>query len=220
MLKFRRAQKEDKDKISPLICDTVRGAAAFSVLHSSADDITDFFFLGEDEGAEIKSIVYDTGDEYFLIYGEEFPEIFPRCEKTVMIYNKSTADAGDAGMLRGREITELYRLLSGRNMLSFDDERRYVLRLRAVNAGLAAVFGIREEGRLVSSASVSSMNENYALIADVYTKENYRCRGLARQCLMSAVEYSLEKSRIPVLLCDEKMCPYYEKAGFIIYGKM
>ncbi len=220
MLKFRKAVKEEKEKISSLISDTVRGAAAFSVLHTSPDDISDFFFLGEDGNGDVKSIVFDTGDEYFLIYGEEFPEIFTRCEKTVMIYSKSTAETGDAEMLQGREILDLYKLLSGKNTLSFDDERRYVLRLRAVNSGLSAVFGIREDGRLVASASISSMNGKYALIADVFTDENYRRRGLARQCLMSVTEYALEKGRIPILLCDGKMCPYYKKAGFEIYGKM
>lgn len=220
MLKFRKAVKEDTEKISSLISDTAKGAVAFWVLHASSDDASDFFFLGEDENAVIKSIIFDTGDEYFLLYGEEFPEIFSRCEKTVMIYNKSTAEAGDAQMLQGREILALYKLLSGKSTLSFDDERRYVLRLRAVNAGLAAVFGIMEEGRLVSSASVSSMNDKYAVIADVFSDEGYRCRGFARRCLMSAVGFSLSRGRSPVLLCDEKMCSYYEKAGFIIYGKM
>ena len=220
MLKFRKAVKEDKNKISSLISATVEGAAAFSVLYTSAEDISDFFFVGEDENADMKSIVFDTGDEYFLVYGEEFPTLFTRCRKTVMIYGKSTAEQGSAEMLQGRDILELYRLLSGKNTLSFDDERRYVLRLRAVNSGLSAVFGIREGERLVSSASISSMNEKYAVISDVFTDENYRSRGLARRCLMSAAEYSLKKGRIPILLCDEKMCPYYEKAGFVIYGKM
>ncbi len=220
MLKFRKAAKEDKDKISSLISDTARGAVAFFVLHTSSDDISDFFFIGEDENADIKSIVFDTGDEYFLIYGEEFPELFTRCEKTVMIYNKNTAEEESAEMLQGREITELYRLLSGKNTLSFDDERRYVLRLRAVNSGFAAVFGIREEGRLVASACIVSENDRYAVIGDVFTAPDYRSRGLARRCLMSCVDFALKKGRIPMLLCDDKMCPYYEKAGFIIYGKM
>ncbi len=193
---------------------------AFSVLFSSADGISDFFFVGEDENADVKSIVFDTGDEYFLVYGEEFPELFTQCRKCIMIYSKSTAEEGSAEMLQGREITELYRLLSGKNTLSFDDERRYVLRLRAVNAGLAAVFGIREGERLVSSASISSMNEKYAVIADVFTDKDFRSRSLARRCLMSCVDFSLKNGRTPILLCDGKMCPYYEKAGFIIYGKM
>lgn len=220
MLKFRKAAEEDKEKISSLINGTVEGAAAFSALYTADRGISDLFFLGEDENADIKSIVYDTGDEYFLVYGEEFPSIFTRNEKTVMIYRYSVCEKGSAEVLRGKEILGLYKLLSGKDTLSFDDERRYVLRLRAVNSGLSAVFGIREEGRLISSASVSSENEKYALIADVFTEKEQRGRGLARECLMTAVDYALRKGKTPVLLCNENMCPYYEKAGFEIYGKM
>ena len=220
MLKFRKAVKEEKEKISSLISDTIEGAVAFSALVASAEDISDFFLPGEDENGDIKSIVFDTGDEYFLVYGEEFPSLLTRCKKTIMIYRGETSVKGDALLLEGKEILELYKLLSGRNSLSFDDERRYVLRLRAVNSGLAAVFGIRDNGRLVASASISSVNRSFALIADVFTAEDYRCQGLARRCLLSCVEYALKKGVTPVLLCDEKMCPYYEKAGFEIYGKM
>jgi len=220
MLKFRKAVKEDTEKISSLISDTARGAVAFSVLYASFDDASDFFFLGEDENADIKSIVFDTGDEYFLVYGEEFPGIFERCRKNIMIYPADCAESGSSEMLQGRETIELYKLLTGKNTLSFDDERRYVLRLRAVNAGLAAVFGIREEGRLVSSACIVSENERYAVIGDVFTDADFRKKGLARRCLMSCADFALKKGRIPVLLCDDKMCSYYEKAGFVIYGKM
>ena len=40
------------------------------------------------------------------------------------------------------------------------------------------------------------------------------------QNLHEAAEFALKNGRIPVLLCDEKMCSYYKKAGFEIYGKM
>lgn len=220
MLKFRKAVKEEKDKISSLISDTIEGAVAFAVLHTSSDSISDFFLLGEDENGNIKSAVFDTGDEYFLVFGNEFPPLLTRCEKTVMIYNKSNCEKGRAEILHGKEILGLYKLLSGKHTLSFDNERRYVLRLRAVNSEFAAVFGIKENGMLVSSASISSMNKKYAVIADVFTDEKYRRRGLARECLMSVTAFALQNGKIPLLLCDEKMCPYYEKAGFVIYGKM
>lgn len=220
MLKFRKAAKEEKEKISSLINDTVEGAVAFSALATASDGISELFLLGENENEDVKSIVFDTGNEYFLVYGEEFPPLLTRCEKTIMIYKGHSTEKGDAELLEGKEILELYKLLSGKDSLSFDDEKRYVSRLRAVNSGLAAVFGIRDNGRLVSSACISSVNNNFAVIADVFTDENYRCRGLARRCLFSAVEYALRKGVAPVLLCDGKMCPYYEKAGFEIYGKM
>ncbi len=220
MLKFRKAVKEEKEKISSLLNSTPEGAVAFSVLHTSCDSIADFFLLGENEDGKIESVIFDSGDEYFLVYGNEFPPLLTRCEKTVMVYNKSSYEKGRAEILVGREILELYKLLSGKNILSFDDERRYVLRLRAVNAGLAAVFGIKEGGRLVASASISSENEKYAVIADVFTEKEHRNKGLARESLMSVTAFALKNGKIPILLCDEKMCPYYEKAGFEIYGKM
>ena len=220
MLKFRKAEKKDKDILSSLLNSTPEGAVAFAGLLLSSDNISDYFFIGEDENGETASVVFDTGNEYFLVFGEEFPELFPRAEKVVMIYKKNECTGGTAELLQGKEILELYKLLSGNNTLSFDDERRYVARLRGVNSGYAAVFGIKKDGRLVSSASVSSMNEGYAVISDVYTAEEHRNKGLGGDCIMSAVNFSLEKGKIPMLLCDEKMCPYYEKAGFEIYGKM
>lgn len=220
MLKFRKAAKEDKEKISSLINNTPEGAVAFCALRLSSDDISDSFILGEDENSDIKSIIFDTGNEYFLVYGSEFPSLLTQCGKTVMIYTASTCIKGNTQELHGKEILDLYRLISGKQQLSFDDEKRYVLRVRAVNAGIAAVYGIKENGQLVSSASVSSMNEKYAVIADVFTAEEYRNRGLARECLISVTEFALKNGRIPVLLCDEKMCSYYKKAGFEIYGKM
>lgn len=220
MLKFRKAVKEEREKISSLTGDTPEGAVAFSLLYSSPDGISESFLLGEDENGDIKSVIFDTGDEYFLVAGEEFPPLLTRCEKTIMIYSKSTCTGAAAESLTGREILGLYKLLSGKNTLSFDDERRYVLRLRAVNAGLAAVFGIKQGERLVSSASSVSENKKYAVIGDVFTDEKYRRQGLAFRCLSAVTEYILKKGKIPVLLCDTDMCPYYEKAGFEVYGKM
>ncbi len=219
MLNFRKAQPHEKELIKTLTGSTPEGVICFAFLMSAGADFHESFLLGE-ENNEIKSIIFDTGDEYFLVYGEEFPGLFTRCEKNIMIYEKREAPKGSAEAVEGRSIQEIYKLMSGKNTLSFDDERRYVLRLRAVNAGLAAVFGIKKEGKLVSCTSVSSMNENYGLIADVYTESQERGKGFAADCLMAGVNFILEKGKLPLLLCDGEMCPYYEKAGFTVYGKM
>ena len=219
MLNFRKARPHEKELIKTLTGSTPEGVISFAFLVSSGDDFYESFLLGEENG-EVKSIIFDTGDEYFLVYGDEFPGLLTRCTKTIMVYEENEAKKGAAQSLEGRKIQEIYRLMSQKSSLSFDDERRYVLRLRAVNAGLAAVFGIEKDGTLLSCASVSSMNEKYGLIGDVYTKAQERGRGYAADCLMTAVEFILGAGRIPVLLCDEKMCPYYEKSGFTVYGKM
>lgn len=219
MLNFRKARPQDKELIKALTGSTPEGAVCFTFLLCSGESFFEGFLLGEEDG-ETKSIIFDTGDEYFLVYGTEFPELLTRCAKTVMIYGKKEAPKGSAEPVMGKEIQEIYKLMSEKSSLSFDDERRYVLRLRAVNAGFAAVFGIKKSGLLVSCAAVSSVNEKYGLIGDVYTKRDERCSGYAADCLMTATEFILSEGRIPMLLCDEKMCPYYEKAGFKVYGKM
>lgn len=220
MLNFRRASEKDRNIISSLISTTPEGAAAFSVLHTASGELAEFFLTGEDENGIIRSIIFDSGDEYFLIYGDEFPDLLTQSKKNLMIFSGNSCRAGSTEKLEGREIMQLYSLLSGEDKLSFDNERRYVLRLRAVNSGLAAVFGIKKDGILISSAAISSMNGKYAVISDVFTRQEYRRRGLAYECLMSATDFALKNGRIPVLLCEDKMCPYYEKAGFVIYGKM
>ncbi len=220
MLKFRKALFSEKQILIKLTSDSLEGVFSFSFLLTSGENFYESFFVGVNEKGEIKSIVFDSGNEYFLVYGEEFPEIFPRPDKTVMIYDKKTSQKGSARSLEGREILGTYCLMSENNCPSFDDERRYVLRLRAKNSGYAEVFGTEKQGRLVSTASVSSMNGKYALISDVFTKKEERRQGLAGECLTSALSYCLEKGKIPVLVCEEKMCDYYKKAGFKVYGKM
>ena len=219
MLNFRKARPEENQLIKALTGSTPEGAVCFAFLESSGDNFYESFLLGEENGVT-ESIIFDTGDEYFLVYGQEFPALLTRSEKTVMIYEKKEALKGTAESIEGVKLQEIYKLMSAKNSLSFDDERRYVLRLRAVNAGFSAVFGIENDGELVSCAAVSSMNDKYGLIGDVFTKKSERGRGYAADCLMTATEFILRNGRIPMLLCDEKMCPYYEKSGFRIYGKM
>ncbi len=219
MLNFRKAHAQDKELIKALTGSTPEGAVCFAFLMSAGENFCESFLLGEENG-EIKSIIFDTGDEYFLVFGDEFPELLTRCEKTVMIYEKKEAPWCLAEIIEGRGIQEIYKLMSDRSSLSFDDERRYVLRLRAVNAGLSAVFGIKNDGLLVSCAAVVSLNGRFGVIGDVYTKNAERGRGYALDCLMRAADFILSRGTVPMLLCDEKMCPYYEKAGFKIYGKM
>lgn len=220
MLNFQRAKNEDMKKLLSLCKDTIYGTEAYTFLLSSGESTQDCFWCGKDGNDDIKSLVFDTGDRYIKVYGSEFAAIFTFPDDRIMIYEKSTLPQNGVQVLEGKEIQELYKLLSARDSLSFDDERRYVLRLRAVNKGLARVFCLKKNGKLVSSASVSSMNEKYALISDVFTKAEERGKGLAHISLMSAVNFALEQGKTPYLRCEERMCAYYERAGFTLYGKM
>jgi len=220
MLKFVKATDEDVFILKDLCRDTPEGAEAYTFLTLYPSDVTEAFFCGKDENGVIKSVVFDNGDENIRVTGDgdiPFMSFQPKC---LMIYDKHECPSFSAERIDGREIMEIYKLISGKNSLSFDDERRYVMRLRCVNSSLGAVFGIYEKGELVSVSCVSAENEKYALISDVFTREDKRNKGYARRCVDAGINYSLSKGKIPFLRCEEKMCEYYKKAGFSYYGKM
>lgn len=220
MLRFTRPENEEKELILSICKENIRGCEAYSTLCLD-DGIPDgTFWCGRDEKGDIISLVFNNGDADIRITGEDFPELFSFADGCIMIYAADFSDEGYARSVTGKELLDFYRLISGLEELSFDDEKRYVNRLRAVNRGFARVFGIYENESLVSSAAVTAMNEKYALIGDVFTKKESRGRGLASCCIKSAVSFILSKKRIPVLYCSEELCGFYEKAGFLYYGKM
>lgn len=219
MLNFTRAKKEERDLLLSLTSHTINGASAYSYLFTHGDCDEAAFFCGRNKEGEIKSLVFNDGDEFIRAYGDEFPDFLPLNEKCLMVYPGTECPRNDSRQITGTELLNVYRLLGG-GRLSFDDERRYVLRLKNVNAGLSAVFGIFDDEGLASTAAVGAMNLKYGLIADVFTHPDFRCRGYASTVLRSCMAFILSNGRIPYLRCEEAMRPYYEKAGFIYYGKM
>lgn len=220
MLNYTKASREDSPVISDLCRDTPEGTQAFSFLAVSPSEISEAFFCGRDENGDIRTVIFDTGDEYIMAYGKDEVPFMTFSPRYVMICEESLPRDFSVQRLEGKDILEVYKLISGGERLSFDDEKRYVLRLRSVNASYGAVFGIFFGNELVSCASVCAMNEKYALISDVFTREDKRNEGMGRKCVAACVNFALEKGRIPFLRCEEKLCSFYEKAGFVYYGKM
>lgn len=220
MLKFTQPEKTEEELLKKLCADSPEGVQAYTLLCIN-DSIPDgVFFCGRDEENSIRSLVFNDGDEYFRVFGKEFSPLFTFNEKNVLIYDKKTPPENEATEIRGKELLELYRLISQSDSLSFDNEKRYVDRLKAVNKGYAKAFGIYKKGRLISVACVSGINEKYALISDVFTSPSYRNQGLARLLTEKCIGYIHSIKRTPFLRCEKEMCPYYEKLGFRFYGKM
>ena len=117
--------------------------------------------------------------------------------------------------LRGTAVSEVYKAVRETNQLNEKTERRYVARLRAVNAGLAETFGIYEDGRLASTASICAKNERYALIGDVYTVYQYRYQGYASRLTQACVARARQQGLTPVLYCEKSMRKFYRKLGFV-----
>ena len=218
MLKFIRPEEDEREHLLSLTRDIISGTEAYTALCINNTVPESTFFCGYDE-KELKSLVYNNGDEDIRVFGSEFSPLFTFNEKILMIYAGFELPVSDVRSLRGKELIDFYKLLSGGKM-SFDDERRYVLRLKGINAGLSEVFGIYENNELISVSAVSAMNEKYGLIGDVFTHPLFRCRGYSKRVLDASVSFILSRGKIPYLRCEEKMYEHYKKAGFTYYGKL
>ena len=226
MLKFSFPKKEDIPYLLQMTKNSIQGTEVFTFLTLHSEGIPEgSVFCGRDERGEIKSLVFNNSDRYIPVFGEEFPEIFTYEKKCLMIYDADACSASDSDSLSccselsGRDILSSYTLFS-EGELSDADEKRYVYKMRSVNHGMAKVLGIKRDGALISTACISASNLSYALIADVFTLSSERKKGLAAICVKKCVSLIKEKGLTPYLLCDDKMCPYYEKLGFIYHGKM
>lgn len=218
MLKFTRPEEHERELLLKLSSESIGGTEAYTFLSVHENIPEDAFFCGREE-EEIKSLVFNDGDEDIKVFGSEFSELFSFREKCLMIYEGNKILPCNSKELTGKGILDFYKLIT-EGEPSFDDERRYVLRLKGVNAGLSKVYGVFSEGKLVSAASVAAMNLRYGLIADVYTHPLFRCKGFSSLTVDSCINFILSQGRIPFLRCDEKMCEHYKKAGFSYYGKM
>lgn len=119
-----------------------------------------------------------------------------------------------AQLIEGTRILQTFLLMTDGKM-TVGDEMRYTLRVRASMRSLSTVFGSFDtDGQLVSTASIVAENEKYALIGDVFTRADKRGRGLAAELCLACCRASLEKGKIPWLMCAPEMLPYYTRLGF------
>lgn len=221
MLKFSYPEYSEKKKLVSLCKDTIEGCEAYTFLKVNRGPIPDgSFFVGKDDNGVIRSVVFNNGDEHIKVYGEEFSTLFNFDEKCLMIYEKTKLPHYLGEEITGTEIHYVFQMLNNKLDLSYDEEQRYVARVKAVNKGLAKVYVFCVVKLIAATASISSMNEKYAYISDVYTHHRFRERGLAKICIDCALHYCISNGPIPFLRCNEEMRPYYEKLGFTYHGKM
>ena len=116
--------------------------------------------------------------------------------------------------LRGDALLAMYETVGGPGVRSENTERRYVIRMRAINAGLAETFAVCEDGSLASTASVVAVNDAAALIGDVYTVYAYRFQGYATRLTEACVAHALRQDLTPALYCEKQMKRFYRRMGF------
>ena len=217
MLKFVRPREEDLAELHELCYEKIWGVEGFSLLEEGSL-YENNFWCGKNDREEIKALIFDNGNISYKVFGEDIPEMLLTEKNCTMIYEKAFFGMNEnVRELSNGEIEEFYKLYSGSSSLSFDDGARYVSSLRRKMRGLSCFFGIFSENKLISVAAVTGMNEKYALIGNVFTAEQYRNRGLARDCINKCIEFSLSRGKIPCLFCKEEMKDFYKKLGFCEY---
>lgn len=80
-------------------------------------------------------------------------------------------------------------------------------------------LGVEDDGELVASARVLTDYQYYATVYDVIVAEERRGSGVGETLLESLVDHPDLQSLPGVsLLCREGLVPFYESAGFEVFG--
>lgn len=225
---YRQPDESDKEALLALSCDAIGMTDVYTYIRLHPDLPQDSrLWLGEKEA--LLSVIYDDGS-YFTV-NDTVNGVFlaARSEKGVSLFKKpkdkyrlavmeyagETFPAGEKTVpLTGKELLSVLRLLSGEETLPDYLEKRYVDIVRGVNAGLCAYRGIYENGALVSCGGIVASNEKYALIGNIFTREDRRGKGLARDVVKTLVNEAKQKDLIPILYCEKETTGFYRKIGF------
>lgn len=116
--------------------------------------------------------------------------------------------------LTGKELLGVLRLMSDTQTLPDYLEKRYVDIVRGINAGLCSYLGVYEDGALVSCGGIAASNEKYALIGNIFTREDRRGRGLASGIVNALAKEARRKGLVPILYCEKQMSGFYRRLGF------
>lgn len=102
------------------------------------------------------------------------------------------------------EYKEIYELLE----LNGDFNEWFADISRRVNKGCAEVRYLKQDGKIVSTASLVHISGNRAILGAVATHKEYRNKGFAKQLINSFASLTV------YLRCLPSLNPFYEKLGF------
>lgn len=231
-LTFRLATAEDVGGILDLCRDKPCGAEIYASVKLNGEKTEiGSLWAGLDGAGRLRLLIYDNGAYITYLTARRGiiarpPEDDPgfdlfavpgrKSRLRQMVYRGGAIPFPEGVTeLRGTAVLEMYRAVKETDALNEKTERRYVARLRAINAGLAETYGIYEDGRIASTASVCAKNERYALLGDVYTVYRYRYQGYAARLTQACVARARQQGLTPVLYCEKSMRKFYRKLGFV-----
>ncbi len=227
-MKFRQPDESDKEALLALSRDAIGMTDVYTYIRLHPDlPQNSRLWLGEKEA--LLSVIYDDGSYFtvndtgtggFLVARAKkgvslFKKPKDKYRLAVMEYAGETFPDGEKPVpLAGKELLSVLRLLSGEETLPDYLEKRYVDIVRGVNAGLCAYRGIYENGALVSCGGIVASNEKYALIGNIFTREDRRGKGLACAVVKTLVNEAKQKDLTPILYCEKGTAGFYRKLGF------
>ena len=83
---------------------------------------------------------------------------------------------------------------------------------RKVNNGVADIYYLRQDGKIISGAIATNYDAETVYITFVSTNQQYRNSGLAQKVLNHIIGVNNDKKVI--LKCEDKLKNFYEKIGF------
>ncbi len=92
---------------------------------------------------------------------------------------------------------------------------------KKINSFNAFVAYLKDDEKVISAAISPAVYKNYAIIAGVYTLEEYRNKGFASKCVKGLLE-ELKENNIPkiYLWCEDRNIQFYNNLGFKNIGKI
>jgi len=210
--KYVKPEGEAIQRAIEFTCAGIAGAEAYSFLSVNKNNVPEGVIWLREERENPISVIYNNGD--MTVIKENGKSPYPG--RVIMKYNGTSPSVSmPAAPLSLADTLDVYRMLGG-GKLSPANEKRYVYRARLMRDGFSRGFGIKKEGLLASFAFVAAENTDSCLIGDVFTLPEYRGRGYAKTCVLTAVQSCLNKTKSAYILCDREMTDFYRRMGFAV----
>ena len=229
-LRFYQPSAYDAEVISEMfaVSPALTDVYTYIRLHPAPGEDSRLWF-GADGDNKIRAVLYDDGSyitqtdiakkRFTVSRSAVNGGLFSRPKRknilSFMVFAGQLREPEKAvSLLSGTQLIGVMRLISGCEKLPDYVEKKYVEAVRAVNSRLSVYVGIYDGDVLVSCGGITAVNEKYALIGNIFTKEEYRKRGLARAVVISLVNEAADRGLIPVLYCEKNKEGFYRKLGF------
>ncbi|WP_342043557.1 GNAT family N-acetyltransferase [Bacillus sp. OTU2372] len=137
---------------------------------------------------------------------------YAKCTKLNTVTNNvDKSNVQQAKPHDAQELVELLNSVPEFNLSTMTLERK----LRELNDGSSRSFFIKEDGKIVSTASTAAENSMSAMVVGVATQEKYKKKGYATNCMLKLCSQLLDEGKELCLFYDNPEAgAIYKRIGF------